>query len=94
MQEQLKSFKDYCKEAKKRLKSGFWHEHYKRLDEELAKAKNNGISPSKIKEYYIDTTNIDIRTNKDKQEDYVYDQPSLEDLCVSDGPSCEPLNAR
>ena len=52
MDKEIKSFKEYCKDAKKRLKNGFWEDYRKNLSEELLRAENNGISPSKVKEYY------------------------------------------
>ena len=70
MQDAVKSFKDYCKEAKKRLKTGFWEDHYKSLDEELKRAKTQGVSPSKVKEYYTKKVSHNIRSNKDTEEEF------------------------
>ena len=70
MREEVKTFKDYCKDAKKRLKTGFWQEHYKSLDEELARARTQGVSPSKVKEYYAKKVSHNIRSNKDTEEDF------------------------
>ena len=39
MEKEQKTLKQYAKEAKKRLKSGFWQRHYKELEEEMEKAK-------------------------------------------------------
>ena len=52
MQEELKSLKQYCKEAKKRLKNGFWQNYRKNLDDELDRAQKAGVAASKVKEYY------------------------------------------
>ena len=70
MPEQLKSLKQYCKEAKKRLKSGFWQNYQKNLDEQLARAEQCGISSSKVKEYYTYRITEDIRNTKDEFEDF------------------------
>ena len=52
MNQELKSLKQYCKEAKKRLKSGFWQNYRKNLSEELARAEQRGIASSKVKDYF------------------------------------------
>jgi len=52
MQEELKSLKQYCKEAKKRLKNGFWQNYKKNLDDEIDRAQKAGVAVSKVKEYY------------------------------------------
>lgn len=53
MAEQIKSLKQYCKEAKQRLKSGFWTKYKEELQQELEKAKHTGVPQSKVKEYFI-----------------------------------------
>ena len=70
MVEERKTLKQYCKEAKKRLKTGFWEEHYKNLSEELARAKTQGVSPSKVKEYYSKKVSHNIRTAKQNEENF------------------------
>ena len=52
MAEQLKSLKQYCKEAKQRLKSGFWTRYREELKNELEKAKHTGVPESKVREYF------------------------------------------
>ena len=42
MIEERKTLKQYCKEAKKRLKSGFWQNYKKELDEGLENAERTG----------------------------------------------------
>lgn len=68
--EQLKSLKQYCKEAKKRLKQGFWQNYRNNLDEELARAELSGISSSKIKEYYSCKITAQIRNTQDEEEEF------------------------
>ena len=48
MQEELKSLKQYCKEAKKRLKNGFWQNYRKNLDDELDRAQKAGVAASML----------------------------------------------
>ena len=43
MSEELKSLKQYCREAKKRLKSGFWEKYRENLEKELEQAKTIGV---------------------------------------------------
>ena len=68
MHEEGKSLKQYCKEAKKRLKQGFWQKYHKNLDDQLVRAKESGISQSKVKEYYSCKISEDIKNTKDEFE--------------------------
>lgn len=68
--EDQKSLKQYCKEAKKRLKQGFWQSYHKGLDEELARAKEEGISVSKVKEYYAQVVSGTIRNRSEEDEEF------------------------
>jgi hypothetical protein len=52
MSDEQKTLKDYAKEAKKRLKQGFWQSYHENLNSELKRARDEGISETKIKEYY------------------------------------------
>ena len=70
--EKLKSVKEYAREAKQRLKSGFWENYHKNLNEELEKAKTAGVSESKVKEYYNTKVTENIRNiERDDQEFYL-----------------------
>lgn len=66
--EQFKSLKQYCKEAKKRLKQGFWQNHQNNLDLEIIRAEQSGISSSKIKEYYTCKVTAEIRNTANEDE--------------------------
>ena len=70
MLEESKSLKQYCKEAKKRLKQGFWQNYQKNLDQELLRAQENGISASKVKEYYSYKISEDIKNTKDEFDEF------------------------
>lgn len=70
--EQQKTLKEYCKEAKKRLKNGFWQRYREGLEVELEKAKNAGVSTSVVKEYYTQQiTNVVKKNNDDNDEFYI-----------------------
>ncbi len=71
MKEEGKTFKQYCKEAKKRLKQGFWQKYHTELQTELVRAEQAGISVSKVKEYYNEKVSGTIR-NGLKEEDEFY----------------------
>lgn len=70
MQEERKSLKQYCREAKKRLKSGFWQNYQKRIDEEIVRAEREGIAASKVKQYYAYKITDDIKSTKTETEDF------------------------
>ena len=57
---ETKTFKDYCKDAKRRLKSGFWQNYKKEMQLELDRAEKQGVSTSKVKEYYTEKVRGDI----------------------------------
>ena len=57
-----KTIKDYAKEAKKRLKSGFWEDYKSNLGEKTVKAEEMGIAASKVQEYYKEKTTAEIST--------------------------------
>ena len=66
--EDQKTFKQYCKEAKKRLKNGFWQDYRVKLEQELQRAKEAGVSESKVKDYYAYKVSGEIkRTDKAKK---------------------------
>ncbi len=68
--EEQKTLKQYAKEAKKRLKQGFWQAYHENLNNELARAKEEGISETRVKEYYVSKVQDDIRNTSDESEDF------------------------
>ena len=42
MYEDGKTIKQYCKEAMKRMKKGFWQDYYKNLAKDIEKANREG----------------------------------------------------
>ena len=47
------TFKRLAKEAKKRLKSGYWEDFENRLNTKKAEAVSEGNNPSRVVEYYV-----------------------------------------
>ena len=68
--EESKSLKQYAKEAKQRLKTGFWQRYNKNLTEDIKKAQDNGVSISKVKEYYAERVLNDIKRGEDLEEEF------------------------
>ena len=68
--EESKTLKQYAKEAKNRLKTGFWQEHRKKLDEDLLKAKENGVAASRVTEYYSRLAVENVKNVNDDEEFY------------------------
>ncbi len=71
MVEEGKSLKQYCREAKKRLKGGFWQNYQKNLNENIERAEKAGISTSKVKQYYAERV-IDSIKNRDEEKEEFY----------------------
>ena len=71
MEEERKTLKQYCREAKKRLKSGFWQNYKKELDEGLENAQKSGVSPSVVKQFYVEKVTEEVKNKvEDKEEFY------------------------
>lgn len=70
MEEQVKSLKQYAKEAKKRLKEGFWQKCSKNLQEEITRAEKAGIPASKVRDYYAKKVSDKIKKENDDGEEF------------------------
>ena len=70
MVEEGKSLKQYCKEAKKRLKRGFWQNYQKDLSENIERAERAGISTSKVREYYAERVSENIKNKAEEKEEF------------------------
>ena len=70
MVEERKSLKQYCKEAKKRLKRGFWQNYQKDLNEGIERAEKAGISTSKVREYYAERVSENIKNKAEEKEEF------------------------
>ena len=62
-----KSIKQYAKEAKKRLKSGFWESRQSEIEECKIKAVSGAVAVSKVVEYYAEKNRR--QTNGDGRDD-------------------------
>lgn len=56
-----KTLKQYCKDAKNRLKKGFWQNYKKEVETRIDAAKKEGVSESKVKEYCAKRTAEEIK---------------------------------
>ncbi len=79
MNEERKTLKQYCKEAKKRLKNGFWQNYQKDLSDHLNRAEEQGISVSKVKEYYSQRVANSFKNTKSESEEFYLKVKSLLD---------------
>lgn len=70
MKDGQKSLKEYCREAKKRMKSGFWQDYKKGLESELERAEKQGISKSQVKEYYVKKVSNSIKKNSIEEDEF------------------------
>ncbi|MBQ3116367.1 MAG: hypothetical protein IJC07_05000 [Clostridia bacterium] len=68
--EEQKTLKQYCREAKKRLKQGFWQNYHKNLNEQLEKAEREGVAVSKVKDYYATKISGDIKNTSEEREEF------------------------
>lgn len=65
-----KTLKQCAKEAKKRLKQGFWQKYHKDLEERLRLAEDKGVSKSVIKEFYTEQANKEIKNVKSTSDEF------------------------
>ncbi|MBR1983509.1 MAG: hypothetical protein IKA12_02350 [Clostridia bacterium] len=70
MSDTQKTLKQYAKEAKLRLKNGFWQDYKSNLDKQVEIAESTGVSPSKVKEYYSQRVYENIKNPDDDEESF------------------------
>ena len=63
-----KTVKDYAKEAKKRLKSGFWQKHNEEIDRQIFIAKKEGVPISEVVLYYSKKAESAIKNSSAEDE--------------------------
>lgn len=83
MAEELKSLKQYCREAKKRLKSGFWAKYQEELKKEIQIAKESGVPESKVKEYFVYKVSNGIKDDTPDTEQNFYKR--VKDILDAEG---------
>ncbi|MCI5838590.1 MAG: hypothetical protein MRZ91_05325 [Christensenellaceae bacterium] len=64
-----RTFKEYCKEAKKRMKSGYWKDFDDGLKKRMEDAENSGENPARVADYYVNTA-IDGIKNTGNGDDF------------------------
>ena len=70
MKEEGKTVKQYCREAKLRLKRGFWQDYHKELQTEIERAKEQGLSVSKVKDFYNEQIRGNIKNPKEQHDEF------------------------
>lgn len=73
MKEEVKTLKDYAREAMMRLKRGFWQNYEKDLSDKVSRAEEAGVSASKVKEYCVSRITENIRNHNEAREEF-YDK--------------------
>ncbi|MBO7736796.1 MAG: hypothetical protein J6S22_03050 [Clostridia bacterium] len=63
-----KSLRELAREAKCRLKSGFWNECKEDLDKNILSAREQGINESKVERYFADK--ITATLNGEKEDEF------------------------
>lgn len=65
-----KSLRQMAKEAKARLKSGFWQKHKACVDERLNEAEKEGLNKTRVAEYYQSKVVSTIKGNLSVDEEF------------------------
>lgn len=65
-----KTLKNYAKEAKSRLKTGFWQDFENTLQREKERAGKEGVAVSKVVEYYSREANRAVHGTDPEQENF------------------------
>lgn len=73
MKEEVKTLKDYARDAMMRLKRGFWQNYEKDLSDKVSRAEEAGVSASKVKEYCVSRITENIRNHNEAKEEF-YDK--------------------
>ncbi len=64
------TFKSLAKEAKKRMKSGYWDNFDKELQSKKNLAEDVGVNPSHVAEYYMATTFNEVNGKRSSDEEF------------------------
>lgn len=78
----IKTFKTAAKEAKQRLKNGFWDEFHKEKQKKVERAKEIGLNVSKAEIYFTNKVQSQIRGNKEEDESFYQ---KVRQILVSEG---------
>ena len=75
-----KSLRELAREAKCRLKSGFWSECKEDLDKNILSAREQGINESKVERYFADK--ITATLNGEKEDEFYL---KVKELLLAEG---------
>lgn len=75
-----RSFRNLAKEAKKRMKEGFWADFERERDENIRLARLNGVSGSRAEHYFTAKVSEKIRG---EEEDEFYEK--VKEMLLSEG---------
>ncbi|MBO5783282.1 MAG: hypothetical protein J6R24_03955 [Clostridia bacterium] len=75
-----KSLRELAREAKCRLKSGFWNECKEDLDKNILSAREQGINESKVERYFADK--ITATLNGEKEDEFYL---KVKELLLAEG---------
>jgi len=64
------TFKDLAKEAKRRMKSGYWVDFDKKLQDKLVEVRSEGGNPSLAAEYYVNATIKEVNGKKKTDDEF------------------------
>ncbi len=78
-----KSFKSLAKDAKKRIKSGFWENSKDNLREYVETAEKNGLNASKAERYFTDSLSESLKKEKVKEDEIFYEK--VKNMLLSEG---------
>ena len=81
MSKEGKNFKKVAKEAKARLKSGFWEHYQSDLKGEIARAEERGLNASKVERYFAGKVTYTVRGGD--EDDGFYEK--VKAMLLSDG---------
>jgi len=84
-----KSFKTLAKDAKKRIKNGFWEASQSEIRDYVLKAEQNGMNTSKVERYYTDKISVSIRKQRDERDEEFYNK--VKAMLLSEGEASDAI---
>jgi len=78
-----KTFKMLAKDAKKRIRSGFWEASKDDLREYVDMAKKSGMNASKVERYYTDKLSLSVKGGAPSADEEFYER--VKNLLLSEG---------
>lgn len=67
-----KSFKMLARDAKKRMKSGFWENSKTDMQEIVSRAEKNGLNKGKVERYYTEKLSSTVKKDTDEKDEEFY----------------------